>query len=598
MSLKAIEKRMRKYRKSTERNYLPRWIKRTLTGAIVVGLLIIVFGAAFIVYYLNEPRGVDLAVSAPSDVARGVPFELDVNITNISGAPMQNGLLTVTLPEGLLLWSSKINGNIYSESIGSVGTGSLTKKVYKIIAVGGLNSRQDLAVSFSYLNQNGTRFEVKSGAAVLVSSEVVSASVVKPDQILNGSSFSFTVNYVNNSDFDFPNLVLEADFPDSYTFDSASEPPSSLSNVWQLGSSLARSTGTIAIKGKFSNSSASSFDIPLKFFTVLNGKNYQVADYDASFSLSPSPIGISIFTNGMDHYVAKPVDTLNYVIQYNNMSGIALTNVTVKAALSGFGNWSSVKTDGSFDPNVRTITWTSATTPPLQFISPGGTGRLNFSLNVSSAIPTSLQGLSTKNLYVRVVASVSSPSVPYYVSGNSTFAETSVETKISSLVYLNARALLQDPGSGIVNARSFPPKAGVPTTYTLHWLLSNYGNDLSEVKISAPLPPGVTFTDIAKSNIASSTPAYDTSTQSMVWNVGDVVANSGLITGPIEGIFQVQATPDASDIGSYKTILGKTILSGNDNFTGTSVNASYEPLTTLLPTDLTVSPGEGVVTQR
>lgn len=595
MSLKDIEKRLKKYRKNSERDYLPRWLKKTLLGAIVLGLIVIALGAAFIVYYLNEPRGVDLELTAPSDVSRGVPFELDVNITNISGAPMREGSLTMTLPDGLLLWGPDVNGNIYSESVGDIGTGGLSKKVYKVIAVGDLNSSQTITVSFSYLNQNGTRFEVKNSATVLISNEVVSMSTTKPDQILNGSLFSFTVNYANNSDFDFPNMVLEADFPDSFTFDSASEPPSSLSNVWQLGSALAHSTGTISITGEFSNSSVSSFDIPLKLFAVLNGKNYQVANEDASFSLSPSPIGISIFVNGTDHYVAKPVDALNYVVQYNNMSGIALTNVTVKTVLSGFGDWSSVKTDGSFNPNTKTITWTSATTPALQFIPPGGTGSLSFSLNVSSAIPTSLQGLSTKNLYVKVVASVSSPSVPYYVSGNNTFAETSAETKISSLVYLNTKALFQDPGSGIVNTGNFPPKAGTPTTYTVHWLLSNYGNDLSEVRISAPLPPGVTFTGVAKSNIASSTPTYDTSTESMVWDIGDVVANSGLITGPIEGIFQIQATPDASAVGSYETILGQTTLSGNDNFTGASVNASNDALTTLLPSDPTVAPGEGAV---
>ncbi len=598
MSLKKLERRLGKYKKSPDKDYLPGWLRKILVGGIFIGLAIIIAGAAFIIYYINEPKGVDLEVSAPSDVSKGVPFDLTINVNNISGNQVNDASINVSLGNGLLVWNpGSTSSNIFSDGIGNISVGNLYKKVYKVIPVGDLNSSQTMDISISYLNSNGSRFEIRKEETVLISSSVVAVSVSKPDQILNGSLFSFDVNYTNNSSFDFPNMVLEADFPDSFTFDSSSPGQSSLSNTWQLGSLLANSTGTLSIKGEFANSSVSSFDIPLKLYAVINGTNYEVADYTANFPLAPSPIGISISVNGSDHYVAKPVDTLNYSIQYVNKSGIALKDAKVKAVLSGFADWTKVKTDGIFDPLSRTITWDSKTTPDLQFLEPGAIGNLSLSLITSSNIPTSLQGLSTKNLYVKADISITSPSVPYYISSNQTFAETSEETRVSSVVYLSSKALFRDAGSGIANVGSLPPRVGTPTDFTIHWLLSNFGNDLSNVSISAPLPSGITFTGVTKSTIASSSIVYSSSTGSVVWNIGDVGANSGFITGPIEGVFQVEATPTKDEVGSYEDLLGKTTLKASDDFTNSNISISADPVTTLLPYDKTVSSSDGLVAE-
>ncbi len=603
MSLRDIEKRLNRHRKplsKSERsnNYLSGWLSKVLMGGIFVGLAVVIAGLAFIFYYVNEPRGVNLEVSAPADVSKGVPFELDANITNISGNPIKSASVTVSLDSGLLLWSPQSSDNsIFSENIGDVAVGNLSKRVYRIIPVGNLDSNQTIDVSLSYFSSNGSRFEIKKDVTVNISSSAVSLSVLSPDQILNGSLFSFSVNYANNSSFDLPDMRLEADLPSSFTLDSSSITPSSLAGVWDLGSLSSNSTDTISIKGEYANSNKTSFDVPLRLYAVLNGNNYEVADYTATFSLQPSPLGITVLVNGSDNYIAKPVDTLNYSIQYNNKSGIALKDVTVKAVLSGFIDWSTLKTDGILDPYTRTVTWNSSTTPSLQFMEPGATGNLSLSLVTSSNIPTSLQGLSTKNLYVKIDVSMKSPSVPYYLSGNQTFAETSEDTRVSSLVYLNTKVLFRDAASRIVNSGELPPKVGQPTEFTVHWLISNFGNDLSNAIISATLPPGVEFTGVSKSNISSSSPSFSSSTNSVVWNIGDIQANSGFITGPIEGIFQVQATPDVSEVGSYEPLLGQTTFQATDDFTGSTVTSSNDPATTLLSSDPSVTPGSGIVGQ-
>ncbi len=597
MAISDIEKRLKKFRKSSAKRTVSAWIPKILWGMIFVGLAVIIAGVAFITYYLNQPKGVDLEVTAPTDVSRGVPFELDLNITNVSGNPITNSSIAVTLSNGLLIWNSTTSGSVYSENTGDVGVGDLVKKSYQVIPVGDLNSSQTLDVSFFYFNQTGSRFEVKQEVKVLLSNSAVAMSVTKPDQILNGSALSFDVNYANSSDFNFPAMILEADFPSSFQFKSASAPAATLANTFALGSAAANATGTVTIKGVFTDSSASSFTIPLKLYAVLNGQNYDIADYQATFSLSPSPIGVSVTVNGSDNYVAKPVDTLNYSIQYNNQSGIALKDVVVKAILSGFADWSSVKTDGIFNPSTRTVTWNSSTTPALAFVEPSTVGSLNLTLSTTLSAPVSLQGLSNKNLYVKADVVLSSPSVPYYVSGNQTFAETTEETKISSLVYFSAKGYTNDPSSAVQNSGPFPPHVGSATEYSIHWKISDFGNDLSNAVVSAPLPTGVTWTGFATTTVASSSISYDTSTESMVWNIGNIFAGSGFLGGPAEAVFQVSATPSSDFIGSYEGLLGASNLQATDNFTGATVNISAGPVTTALPDDSSVAPGSGVVTQ-
>ena len=101
----------------------------------------------------------------------------------------------------------------------------------------------------------------------------------------------------------------------------------------------------------------------------------------------------------------------------------------------------------------------------------------------------------------------------------------------------------------------------------------------------------------AVQNNASSTVTYDQSTNSVVWQIGNLPATTGLLTTAPQVVFQVSATPQSSDVGNYMTILNETDASATDAFAGGTLTASSSPITTLLPSDPTVSVGQGIVQQ-
>ncbi len=572
----------------------PRWLKRTLIIGASIGLLVIALGALFIFTYLGEPRGVSVDVYAAQSVTRGTPFDVSVNVTNNANMPLQNGSITLNLPNGLVALTTA-DPSVVSEKLGDVKSGSLTKRTYTLLPVGAVGNDEKITVTFAYEVGGGSRFETDASQDVTVRDAAVQITAKTPNQVLSGSTFSFDLSYANISDADIKNATLEADYPDGFKFDSASVTPSSFTNYWDLGTLPAHLTSTITITGRFSDASQSGISIPVKVATTIDGQDYTIADLTVQITPSPSPLGLTVLINGQDGYVARIGDTLHYAVRYQNLSGIALSNLTIRVALTGeLLDFSSLNTSGTYAPSSQAITWSSANMPSLALVSPGGSGEVDFDIALKNQF--NLQRLNDKNYYVRSDVTASSPSVPYYLSSSNTSAEVITDTKVSGAIAIAARAYYRDALSQSANAGNLPPKVGQPTQFTVHWLLSDYANDTNNIEVRATLPADAKWTGTVKSN-GDTSPQYDASSNSVVWDIPKMTANRGVLTDPLEAGFQVEATPQAGDVGQYETILGKTQATATDSFTGATLTDSADPLTTALPLDDTVSQTQGIVVQ-
>jgi len=67
-------------------------------------------------------------------------------------------------------------------------------------------------------------------------------------------------------------------------------------------------------------------------------------------SILESPLNLSIYVNNSKDYIAKNAEALEYRIDYENNTDIALSEVVIKANLEGqMFNLSSLLTNGYFD---------------------------------------------------------------------------------------------------------------------------------------------------------------------------------------------------------------------------------------------------------
>ena len=560
---------------------------------VIFFVVVIAIGIYLISQYLNAPT-VKMDISAPSEIFVGVPFNASIIVNNTSNHVLHQASLTIDLPDGLVyITSAEENKNVINENIGDIETSDLIKKTYSLLALSDESKIKNVKIRLSYQAGLGTSFEQEETKDIAIKKSAVSLKLDVPDQVVGGSVFNIEVNYKNDSNFNFSNLDLEMTYPSSFQFISADPDPTSFNNLWRLQEAKAGISGKIQIKGSINEAFQKGFDFQAALKTNINKKSYVVNQQKATGQLAPAPISLFILINNSPDYVAKLGDKIQYTIQYQNNSGVALADNIIKARLIGeLFDIFTLQTNSSINSLTNTLTWNTANTPELRLLNPGAGGNVNFSIQLKPNFP--IRRLNDKNFHLKIEAQMDSPTVPYYLSAPKTSALTNLETKIQGLTTIEAKAYFRDANSGILNSGPFPPKVNQATEYTIHWTIKNYSTDVSNVKVSAFLKSGVVFTGAVKSNI-SSQPTYNNLTQEVIWNIDKIVATKGIISEPIEAIFQIQATPNVTQVKHFQPLLGQTKIEVQDNYTGVTLENAALPVNTQLPYDLTVKPEEGAV---
>jgi len=203
--------------------------------------------------------------------------------------------------------------------------------------------------------------------------------------------------------------------------------------------------------------------------------------------------------------------------------------------------------------------------------------------------------LGDKNFSLKAEAEISSPTVPYYLSAAQTTGLANLETKVAGATKIETKAYFWDASSGIANHGLWPPKVNQPTQYTVHWLITNYSTDIHNVEVRAFLESGVTWTGKVKGN-TDSLPTYNDRTQEVIWTISKIPATKGVISSPLEVVFQIEATPDVTQAGNYQPLIKETSITALDDFTETRIQNQAAAVTTVLPDDLTIGQIKGIVT--
>lgn len=572
------------------------WRRIILISSLFLFAVAVIVGALLISRLNSNGQGVDLLVSIPSMVHRGMPFDVSVSIANNLDSLITNSSLTIKLPSGLVnLGGLNSDQTLVQEDVGDVAVGSLEKRPFEFLAAGDPQSIQKIDITFSYVSGGRTRYEAKKTAEVTIDTPAIKVEVQKPDHVLRSSPFSFEIKYTNISDFDFKSITLTANYPTSFKFISSAElPPDSLNNHWNLGELKAGSSGTLQIKGSCEGTD-DTLVVPYVLSASFLGNDYPVVQDSVSLALAPSPISVQILANGRTDYVARIGDDLTYTVQYQNMSGIALADVVIKMSLiSDLFDMASVKTQANIDSVANTLTWNASNVPQLRLLDPGASGEVNVGLKLKSSFPT--RRLSDKNYVLRASVTMDSPSVPYYLQASKTSASASLETKVAGLVSFDAKAFYRDAAAAIVNDGLLPPKVNQSTEYTIHWIIKSYSTDIKNVQIKASLQSGVVWTNMVKSNI-DSVPLYNDRTGEVTWAIATIPATKGILSDPVEAVFQVEATPNSTQVNQYEPLLSESVLTALDDFTGLNIELSDSALSTALPDDPTVGQGGGLVVQ-
>ncbi|MDP3729557.1 MAG: hypothetical protein Q8R26_02280 [bacterium] len=566
-----------------------------MSTKLIIGALIVVsLVSGFYIWRFQSTRGIDVDFEIPESTTSGEPFDMKVSVSNSAGSVLEDVRLMVVLPEGAAFFGSSNDKTVETRSLGNVGEGGLLQEEFRVIMFSPEESAQDIKVTLSYAPSSlGARFEKSEKTSITVKAAGVAVEMNAPESVVSGEEFEMTVSYRNISESDFIDLELRLEYPPSFSFSRTSREPDSGNNVWLLGDLRKNSESSFTIHGALTGTEGEVFAIK-SFLNTRSGRNqYLVTESMKEVIVSSSPLALTIHLNDDALAVVKIGDTLHYIVSYVNTTEAALDNITIRAQLKGeLFDMQTLKTKGSFRASDNTLVWDQSNTPELSRRDAGSAGVVDFTINVKNEY--SIRRFSDKDFMLRVFVEANAPTVPSALSLMRIFSKAQHEVKTQGAIAVDAKGYFRDAASGILNTGPLPPRVNQKTQFTIHWLVKGSAADFSEVEVRSILGDTVKMIGQAHST-SGSLPTYDDGRNEVVWRIGRLQANQGVISDPVEAVFQIEVTPEQGDAGTYFQLVGPTSIRAIDDFTGLEVGNTDMPITTALPDDATIGSQGGVV---
>jgi hypothetical protein len=472
-------------------------------------------------------------------------------------------------------------------SFGTIGAGKTVHKSFFITLFGQEGSTKNIDFTLQYrLHGSNAIFIKKATFAVTINSAPVSLSVEAPQNLTPNQELTLKIKTKSNSENPLSGMLLVVQYPNGFKFKKSVPEADAFDNVWKLGDLAPGAEREIAVTGTVYGTDgedrafhiytgAASADDATKIGVTYNSLLSTV-------SLVRPFIAAHIMLNG-SNAETTPVSssgTIQGQVSYSNNMPTPVANAQVTLKLSGNALDTStvVVPNGFYDSARNTITWDSTTYAALANLQPGDNGTLGFTFK---ALPLVSGG-----------ATLSSPSIKLSVSikgkqssdlgGVSEVTDFEERTAVVSSD-LGFSASVAHTTGPFTNTGPVPPKANQPTTYTITWGVTSSANMLTDAGITATLP---TYVDWVGTIAPAGSPiAYDETTRTIRWTIGQIPAGTG-VSAPARTVsFQVRLNPSTSQTGTVPKLVLDTLVSARDTFTGQTLSLSRSGVSAAIPSE-------------
>lgn len=566
-----------------------RWLILTALVLFIVTLLIFWFGGASF-----SEKDVGFMIEGPAQARSGDEAVYKLTYRNNTRTELRDLQFRFFYPEDSIVIAA--DGSFSSKQsegfeVDKLATGETAEREFKVFLVG---DKGDIkTATANMLFRAGTlrsSFEKSASLATTLVGLPVPITLSAPPSAVSGQDVSYVLDYRNDSGSDLADLRLEFTYPDGFTPRDLRPNPAENKNVWTIALLKQGTGGRITITGPLTGNERDTKPVSVVIRRKIQGEYLDYERAESSTVISSPLLNVSILANGSKDYTASLGDTLVYRVQYRNPSNFDLLGLTLSVALDGdMYDLATVEPgSGFFSTGDRTLTWTAGAVPGFGTLAAGAGGTVEFRVRVKKSFPPGQQG--AKTFFVKANATLRTPNAPTGIDASEVASQDSVTTKITTQPVLNQALYAIDPAFG--GSGSMPPRVGQETVFTVHWQVSNPGNDLSDARLTAVLPPGVTWKNLTSVTSGQPTVTFDANRATATWNLGRLPFGAGTVGGAYEASFQIGLTPSSTQLGSSPTILKNINLSGTDSFTRQPIIVNARDLTT---NDTIDKPGQGVV---
>ncbi len=565
---------------------------KILKWLILLALVLLII--SFVTFWFGgksfSENQVILTIDGPTQALVGDEIVYTVKYANETKLDLKSLKFIFTYPDESIVID---NGQIITDlsnnfTIDVLKPGQSGEKEFKGFLTGDKGSIKNAKVSLGFLaNGLSTSFEKSTTLATTITGVPVVLTLVAPPNSVSGESVNYIFDYRNESGNDISDLQFKFNYPDGFVPQKFTPAPTGGNNIWAVAM-LKKSGGSrITVQGTLSGKEGDSKTVTVELKRKVFDQFVNFEKTATSTMIASPLLGLSVLVHDSTSYSSFPGDTLDYTIKYQNNSNYNLIGLNLVVNLSGsmfdFGTLNSGY--GYFDSSNNTITWNAGSVPDFSNLPPNKTGQLTFKVKVKPDIT-----VGSQNLFVNMSARLSTPNVPPNVGGDEIFATSGATTKISTQPSFAGSAYYNDASFG--SSGPLPPEVGKETVFTIHWQITNPGNEMSGVKASAVLPTGVTWKNVVSVGTGQPDLIFNKNTSEVVWNLGTLPQGVGVLTPAYEGSFQVSVKPSTDQKGMPIVLIKSGKLSGTDTFTKQSIIINSKELSTNTLVD---RPGEGIV---
>ncbi len=539
-------------------------------GSVVFFLIAGVF-ASFLFFSGNNTvstRNVTIALDGPTSIRAGETIPLQIIITNKNSVPMELVDLVVEFPEGTRSETDiSIRLPRIRESLGTINPAESVNRTIRAVVFGQASTDVSIGVSVEYrVTSSNAIFVSESEYTLPISQSPASITVESLQEIVSGQETAITVTVSSNIPDTLNDILLVAEYPPGFSFNSANPSPVTGSNTWRLGDIEQGGERTVTIQGTFSGEDN---DERVVHFTAGSESektkdeiSAPLATSDVAFKLAKPFISLVLSLDGeiaTEKTVTRGEQIRGDIRWVNNLPTRA-QDVEIEIKLDGviLDRNTVVAQTGFWRSFDNTLIWSRETDSSLIDVAPGASGLYSFTL---STLPKQ-EGVF-KNPEITLTATVrarrvTEDRVPEIIESSTTsrlLVATDLALK-STLQYISGPQ---------------PPKADSETIYRVSWTVTNSANAVANASVAAALPSYVRFTpESAASNIS-----YNNIGGVVTWDIGDLTAGESRTT-----TFQVGVTPSLSQVGQLPTVVSDQRVYGFDRFTRSQIERALSSLTT------------------
>ena len=575
--------------------------KKRQIGNIIIGFGVFMFTAAagFVLWQYTDPtsrptdQNVILSINSPVEIASGLKSDFIFSVENRNRIGLDYATIAVTYPDGTRSVAPEANDfREEKKALGVIPSNTFAAHRSSAIFMGEENSTAEVKVVLEYrfqgMNAVFTKEFIKK---ITLTSSPVTATVRTLSEVNSGQEFAVDVIVSSNTTIPLRGLEVVLDSPPDFHFVGSDPKPTYGNNVWRIGDLAPGSKVTLHLRGYVSGVENQDQTFHTHIGVASPEREQSLAlvyrSVQNAIRIKKPFIGVDLkFEGDVAENVINPLKSAPVVINWKNNLADRVTEARISVRIKGDyydKNKMEISENGEYNANMGTIVWDARGTPALRSIDPQGSGVVTFRL-----MPLRMETMAKLPREPKMNVEVTIQGKRLGENGVPELIDTVVSRDL--LVQTNAQLIAQTlhKTGALSNYGPIPPKVDEETSYTVNWSVVNTTNDLKNVVVRTVLPFYVSWRGTLKPADANVT--YNDVTGEVVWTVGDVPAGTGYSKPKKELAYQIILTPRTTQVGKVIDIVGESLLTAVDSFTGQKVEVKKD----LMNTQLSAEPVAGM----